>query len=188
MRPVFLDFEASGLTHESYPIQVAWGSTLDNVVCEYIKPDTEWTYWDLEAEAIHGIAPEQLNDGLMTRKLCQLMNMMLDGQTVYADGLPMDSMWKDKLFEAGGVQPAFKLRNAWDLFCDAVSVRPSLEDALLNNPGNLQTVKVAIINELQKRARREVPGLRHRADVDTRHLIRTWELILEREQRERMGY
>jgi hypothetical protein len=177
VKPIFLDFEASGLTHESFPIQVAWGSAQDDVACHYIKPATRWTYWSLDAEAIHGIAPERLNEGLAPGEICERMNAALAGQAVYADGLPMDQFWLSRLYDAGNLRPTFELRNALDLFCDAIPVRPSLAEALLSRPEHLRIVQESVFDEIMNRARGEIPGRRHRADVDTRYLIRAWEMI-----------
>jgi hypothetical protein len=51
---VFLDFEASSLSDRSYPVEVAWVFQDGRSESHLIRPATEWTDWDDEAEAIHG--------------------------------------------------------------------------------------------------------------------------------------
>jgi len=51
--PKFIDFEASGLSDESYPIEVAWNNVDGTVESYLINTDcvTDWIYWDPNAEA-----------------------------------------------------------------------------------------------------------------------------------------
>lgn len=103
MTPTFLDFEASGLDPQSYPIQVGWTASYTSADCIYIRPVESWTYWSLEAEAIHGLPPRLLSDvGRPVAEVAERLNQALEGQTVYCDGLPWDRHWLDRLFEAGG--------------------------------------------------------------------------------------
>ena len=125
--PIFLDFEATGLHKLSYPIQVAWGSTLDNVESWYIQPAKGWTFWSRDAEAMHGISRELLAEvGRPVREVAERMNAVLAGKVVYADGLPWDNFWLDELFYAALIKREFDIRDAWELFRQHVPVRPTL--------------------------------------------------------------
>lgn len=53
---VFLDFEASSLSKQSYPIEVAWVFEDGRHRSHLIRPTPEWTDWSHEAEQIHGIS------------------------------------------------------------------------------------------------------------------------------------
>ena len=57
---VFLDFEASSLGKNGYPIEVAWVFEDGDSESFLISPIGRWTGWDAAAEAIHGISREQL--------------------------------------------------------------------------------------------------------------------------------
>jgi len=56
-----IDFEASGLESDSYPIQVAWNIN-EEVHTHFINPDfvPEWEGWSTASEAVHGLSREFL--------------------------------------------------------------------------------------------------------------------------------
>jgi len=62
MKPLFIDFEASGLHRDSYPIEVGWATAEDQVECHLIRPTSDWleTPWTAKAQQIHGIELERL--------------------------------------------------------------------------------------------------------------------------------
>jgi hypothetical protein len=63
--PVFIDFEASSLNKDSYPVEVAWVFEDGRSRSFLIRPAPGWTDWSAEAEAIHGISRDQLDrDGV----------------------------------------------------------------------------------------------------------------------------
>ena len=49
---VFLDFEASSLSDDSYPIEVGWVFEDGRTEAHLIRPAPAWTDWDPAAEAI----------------------------------------------------------------------------------------------------------------------------------------
>ena len=101
-----LDFEASGLHDDSYPIEVAWGfaSTLE-IEHHLIMPAPDWEYWDWMAQEIHGISRAKLfSEGKGGPFICARMLKELAGHDVYADGVEYDQMWMDTLFEAAGLK------------------------------------------------------------------------------------
>ena len=171
--PVFIDFEASGLDHRSYPIQVAWGDAGGLEVWE-IRPAAGWTFWSAAAEAAHGISQARLEAvGREPWEVAERMNAGLSGQTVYADGLPWDAHWLVRLFEAAGLAPAFELRDAWTLFRRALPVRPSIEGALFGTGIDDPEARLQAFS-IQARA---LAGPAHRAANDVRYLIALWELV-----------
>lgn len=181
--PIFLDFEATGLHKLSYPIQVAWGSTLDNVESWYIQPAKGWTFWSRDAEAMHGLSRELLAEvGRPVREVAERMSAALAGKVVYADGLPWDNFWLDELFYAAQVKREFDIRDAWDLFRQHIPTRPTLEDAMFSTQASALAVKDAVLSQLNAKARAQVPGREHQAETDTRYLIATWLLIQERKR------
>jgi hypothetical protein len=54
----FLDFEASSLGKQGYPIEVAWVFANGEEESHLIRPAEAWTDWDVKAGRIHGISRE----------------------------------------------------------------------------------------------------------------------------------
>ncbi|MEH6628750.1 MAG: hypothetical protein V7739_20100 [Motiliproteus sp.] len=55
---IIVDIEASGLSPDSYPIEIAWVDTRTDACDAFlINPETaccDWDYWNYDAEKIHG--------------------------------------------------------------------------------------------------------------------------------------
>jgi DNA polymerase III epsilon subunit-like protein len=105
-----LDFEASGLGQGSYPIEV--GIVLNNghAYHSLISPCLSWTHWTQSAENIHGISREDLTRyGKPLKQVCEEMNTLCAGQTLYSDCWVLDSQWLSRLFGAAGMHPSFQL-------------------------------------------------------------------------------
>lgn len=104
------DFEASGLSPESYPIEIAWSRPDGAITSRLIKPEHDWDYWDPYSERMHGISRVQLElEGLPPSEVVADMNADLAGEVLYFDGGAFDRFWFSMLFEAAGARPAFKL-------------------------------------------------------------------------------
>jgi len=110
----FLDIEASGLHPESYPIEIAViGSEFE--LCHLIRPFPAWSYWDSNAEDLHGISREMLaEEGVDPAWLCQVLNERLAGNTLWSDS-NFDAWWMETLFEACGARPLFEVKNLLQL-------------------------------------------------------------------------
>jgi hypothetical protein len=116
--PVFVDFEASGLGPESYPIEVGW-SYVDQTTGEVVKkgllirPTANWlasSGWEPMSARIHGISLERLVvAGRAPLEVAHHMNEVLSGHVLHADAPEFDWMWMRALFDEVGVQPAFTL-------------------------------------------------------------------------------
>ncbi|GAA0687292.1 hypothetical protein GCM10009104_11700 [Marinobacterium maritimum] len=110
---ICIDLEASGLAHESYPIEIAWKCTDTGDSDSFlINPDSvpEWQYWDEFAEELHGIEPELLQqEGISADQACLRLNRALKGREVISDAFEYDGFWLRRLFEACGMQPSFHL-------------------------------------------------------------------------------
>lgn len=105
-----LDIEASGFGRNSYPIEIGFALADGHCVCTLVRPEPDWTHWDDNAERVHRI-PRQLllQRGRPALEVAQLLNQHLQGQTVYSDGWANDYSWLAAVFEAAGINPAFKL-------------------------------------------------------------------------------
>ncbi|MBB3048940.1 hypothetical protein FHR99_003214 [Litorivivens lipolytica] len=100
-----VDIEASGLSPESYPIQVAWvgldGGPPDGF---FIVPAEGWTYWDYNAQDLHGISRAKLlAEGISIYEACQRLNETFRGCELYSDAPGHDQFWLSQLFESAEV-------------------------------------------------------------------------------------
>jgi len=148
--PCFIDFEASGLGGDTYPIEVAW-SLPDGAVKEsLILPLGTWTYWDTNAEKVHGInRMDILRHGRPAAEICSNLIKDLAGQAVFCDGGLCDAGWLNQLLDAGTVEKCpFQL-----CYC--------IPDCFFPAP------PPETVNILQKQAWKSV-GKRHRAGTDVR--------------------
>lgn len=99
----FIDFEASSLGRDGYPIEVAWVFEDGGSESFLIVPMEEWSDWDPAAEAIHGLTREQLvSDGVATEIVAKRLVAALQGHEVYASAPSWDGKWLSKLLRAGG--------------------------------------------------------------------------------------
>lgn len=110
-----IDFEASGLSKQSYPIEVG----LTNGSDEYqalIKPMAHWQYWSDEAEAVHTLSKSQLeSDGLNPAHVAHALNNKLSGQPVYCDSVQWDGFWCNVLFADNSIHQRFEVLDIQDL-------------------------------------------------------------------------
>lgn len=101
---VFLDFEASSLARESYPIEVGWAGEDGSTEAHLIRPAPDWTDWDATAEAIHGIGRDRLlTDGEPHDEVARRMLETLGPQQVYVTAPSWDGMWLSRLLRAAGL-------------------------------------------------------------------------------------
>lgn len=104
-----IDLEASGLASNSYPIEVGLVLGTGQSFEALIKPRPHWQHWDEEAEAIHGISRAQLEEeGQEIQDVCQQINQLCAGKTLYSDCWVHDSRWLNLLFSEAGVTMQFQ--------------------------------------------------------------------------------
>ncbi len=104
-----IDLEASGLSPDGYPIEVGVvlgsGESFDAL----IKPLPHWQDWDEYAQEIHGITREQLErEGMHPRAVCEKLNALCYGKTLYSDCWVYDHRWLHKLFGDLGMHMTFR--------------------------------------------------------------------------------
>jgi len=103
-----IDFEASGLSKESYPIEVAWGDGKHTVTSFLLNPERMegWKDWNPLSLEFHGISREKLiSSGEDPKQVAKIMIKELAGKTVYSDEPRYDNMWKDRLLKDSGYDP-----------------------------------------------------------------------------------
>lgn len=114
MDDLYLDIEASGLTDDSYPIEIGWAEPVPGFPSEsfLVRPFVGWVHWDEVAAGVHNIPREKLlHEGLDVITAAERINAALEGKRVHADSLVWDGFWLQRLFEAAGVAPAFRLHS-----------------------------------------------------------------------------
>lgn len=105
----FIDFEASGIAPDSYPIEVAVVSS-EISFSSLIKPVRYWTHWSFDAQDMHGLTQDHLlKEGDTPAAVARNMNQLFLGQVLCSDS-PQDSFWFDVLYEAAGLMPTFELK------------------------------------------------------------------------------
>ncbi|NUY56482.1 hypothetical protein BZG79_12945 [Salinivibrio sp. MA427] len=117
---VTLDFEASGLSLMSYPIEVGYVLPNGDSQSFLIDPSTasgHWHHWDHEAESrIHGISQKTLaTEGTSVLAVCQHLNQTLAPfEHVLCDS-QWDLFWMGRLYKACYMRPSFTLMevNQW---------------------------------------------------------------------------
>ena len=105
----FIDFEASGIAPDSYPIEVAVVSS-DTTFSSLIKPVRYWTHWSFDAQDMHGLTQDQLHqEGDTPAAVARNMNPLFSGQVLCSDS-PQDGFWLNVLYEAADLIPTFELK------------------------------------------------------------------------------
>jgi|TARA_Y100000296_G_scaffold28443_1_gene33107 hypothetical protein len=108
--PPIIDVEASGFGRGSFPIEIGFALEDRKVQSYLIRPSDNWTHWSDEAEAIHGISRQQLEeDGLGVRDVALLLNEHLFNKTLYSDAWSFDSSWIGRLFEEAELVQRFRI-------------------------------------------------------------------------------
>ncbi len=131
-----IDFEASGLSKQSYPIEVG----ITNGSDEYqalIRPMAHWQYWSDEAEAVHTLSRSQIESvGLDPAHVAHTLNNKLSGQPVYCDSVQWDAFWCNVLFADNGISRQFEVIDIQELLKDSddhlgafLAARSQLENA-----------------------------------------------------------
>jgi hypothetical protein len=118
---IIIDFEASSLNMESYPIEVGLAVAKDlsgsvGVWSSLIIPDPEWVQggdWQPASQQIHGISRESLAGGRHPAEIAETLNRIIEphGQA-WCDGGRYDGHWLKTLFLAARMKPRFDL---WDI-------------------------------------------------------------------------
>lgn len=127
---VFLDFEASSLADDSYPIEVGWVFEDGAVESHLIRPNPDWLDWDDEAQALHGISREQLlREGASAQAVANRILQTLSAHRVYASAPSWDGKWLSVLLRGGGLP-----RHAMRLIDTAEAHREAVAEVFLGGP------------------------------------------------------
>lgn len=104
----FIDFEASGIAPDSYPVEVAVVYPSGQFQA-LIQPVSYWEHWSYDSQDMHGLSREQLaTEGSSPLEVATCMNELFAGEVLCSD-VPTDSFWLDALYEAAGIESTFRL-------------------------------------------------------------------------------
>lgn len=177
---VFLDFEASSLGKNSYPIEIAWVFETGEGESHLIRPAPTWLDWDGEAEAIHHISREALEErGEPHQQVAERMVEVLSGHDLYASAPSWDGKWMSVLLRAAALpRHALRLRDT------EIVQRESATNIL---SGGLAGGKLrGAVDSVVARARAsDSQPVRHRAYDDAEQERRRWLAVIELAQIER---
>jgi hypothetical protein len=120
---VFVDFEASSLGGDGYPIEIGWAAEDGACEAHLIRPAPGWTDWDALAEAVHGISRERLAaDGEAPETVARRTLEALQGHALFASAPSWDGKWMSVLLRAGGLaRHALRLRDSDEACREAVA-------------------------------------------------------------------
>jgi hypothetical protein len=167
---VFLDFEASSLAKEGYPIEVAWVFEDRRSETHLIRPAPGWTDWSAEAEALHGISLAALAEhGASHEEVARHMLETLSAHAVYVTAPSWDGKWLSLLLRAAGLpRHAMRLREADDAHLQAA--RQLLAGSVPAD--RVGTTAAAILAEVREAMDRRPPA--HRALPDAERELEVW--------------
>ena len=114
---IVIDIEASGLSKDSYPIEIAWLDVNGNKDSFLIKPAENWLYWDDYAEqCIHKITRDELQQkGCTHLQAANRLNKALSEKTVYSDVARWDKFWLKQLYDKADIAMAFTCADIYSL-------------------------------------------------------------------------
>jgi DNA polymerase III epsilon subunit-like protein len=162
-----VDFEASSLSGQSYPIEVGWCDLDGAGESHLIKPEPGWIDWDPRSEEVHGISREKLlTEGRPAQEVAKAYGRANGGAYLYADGIAFDQRWSDRLLQVARM-PRLKILAITELYL--LALRPLLDK--LNSPLRLP-VATKLVRDAEQAAADRHP-VRHRALEDARRLAAT---------------
>jgi hypothetical protein len=158
---VFLDFEASSLSDDSYPIEAGWVFEDGREETHLIRPAPAWTEWDEEAADLHGITRAELEArGTPHDVLAHRMLEHLGEHRIYATAPSWDGKWLSVLLRGAGLpRHALRLQDSDEAHMDA---------ALKALAGLPEPEPLALMLIEEARARVFAAPARHRALEDAK--------------------
>jgi hypothetical protein len=159
----FLDFEASSLNKDSYPIEVGWVFEDGAAETHLIRPAPDWTDWDPAAERIHGLSRERPQaQGEPAEAVGLRLLDRLQGHDLFVTAPSWDGKWLSVLLRAAGLpRHALRVQNADVAHAAAVIQALGSADRA---PEILAEARQGLADE----------PIRHRALADARQELRLW--------------
>ena len=156
-----LDFEASSLAQDSWPIEVglSWLKNGDvRTWSSLIRPAPDWCFsaWSSQSADVHGITHDALRDASAAPEVVDEFFKILDGKSLVSDAPEFDAGWLSRLLQAGG--------------CDTV---PTVADYHRVSCAQFSGLALDMLYETLER--HPAP---HRAGPDSARLVRAWRVAM----------
>lgn len=167
---VFLDFEASSLEKHGYPIEVAWVFEDGRSESHLIRPALQWTDWDDEAEALHGISRSKLeSEGEPAEAVARRLLETLAEHEVYASAPSWDGKWLSALLRAAGLpRHAMRLKDT-----DKAQAETARDTLRLRVPvEQLDDIVMRVLERVHAKAAEQ--QVKHRALEDAEQERQLW--------------
>jgi hypothetical protein len=165
----FIDFEASSLNDDGYPIEVGWVFADGRSEAHLIKPAAGWLDWDAGAEALHRISRSMLQAGTPHDAVARRIVEVLAGHAVYASAPSWDGKWLSVLLRAAKLpRHALRLKDSDEAHFEAAAqvLRAVVE------PDRLEAVVAGLIEQARDAVGQD--PVRHRALADAERERRIW--------------
>jgi hypothetical protein len=170
---IFLDFEASSLGRDGYPVEVGWAGEDGSTEAHLIRPAPRWTDWDPAAERVHRLTRERLLADVEPHEAVARRALeALGGHAVYVSAPSWDGKWMSVLLRAAGY-PRHALRLADADEAHRAVVREILGDRVAE--GDLAGVAAAIVATARGEVEADPP--RHRALADALRELEVWRAV-----------
>ena len=152
-----LDFEASSLSQESWPIEVVLSWLAGGEVRTWstlIRPAADWKLsdWAPQSAAVHGIALEELDDAPAAHRVAGDLLECLGGKVLVSDAPEFETRWLIRLMKAG-----------------AQATVPNVEDYHRVSSASFSGLALDMLYEALERS--PAP---HRAGPDSARLAHAW--------------
>jgi hypothetical protein len=174
---VFLDFEASSLAKQGFPIEIGWAAEDGTEAGHLIRPAPGWEAWSPDAERIHKITLDRLwREGEPHAAVAQRMVQVLAGHDLYASAPSWDGHWLSRLLRAAGLpRHALRLR-------DTEEAQRRVVADIFDAAGIPNDVRCSMANDILVEARRAFAEAApaHRALDDARRELRLWQEVRRR--------
>jgi hypothetical protein len=171
---VFLDFEASSLRKNGYPVEIGWVFENGAAESHLIRPAPGWSDWDDKAEGIHGIPRAVLEvEGEPHDVVALRMVEQLTPHTLYASAPSWDGKWLSLLLRSAGIpRHALRLKDTEDAQYESAA---DILGACLS-PAELDARVRLIMTQVREEGERR--PVRHRALADAEEELRRWREVV----------
>jgi hypothetical protein len=179
----FLDFEASSLSHDSYPIEVGWVFEDGAAEAHLIRPAPGWTDWDPTAEALHGLSRAQLQaEGEPHEAVARRTLAALTGHELFVSAPSWDGKWMSLLLRTAGLpRHALRVRDSDEAHRAAAAevLRGRIPEA------EVAPLAAALLGEARQAILER--GARHRALPDAEDELAVWREVRRLAEQELAG-
>lgn len=123
---IFIDFEASGLGPQSWPIEIGLSwiegaavKTWSSLIC----PAASWSMeaWDPISAEVHGIPLDELAEAPGARDVAAEAAKRISGQTVCSDAPRFDEEWAKRLFLEASQPVSLRIFDIYSAFDHVLS-------------------------------------------------------------------